>query len=180
MQQTLKYIVCVLLVSFTIAGCSSEPSLQRYFVDSQEKSNFISQDIPVSMFNMDESKLNDRQKTALNSIDRLNFLGFKLNEDNIETYNTELAKVKTILNSNRYTELVALNDRQGKLLVKYTGTNEEADEVILLGNSKEIGFAVVRILGDDMRPDRMYSLFEALQHSNIDQSQFKAITKFFK
>ncbi|MEP1489645.1 MAG: DUF4252 domain-containing protein [Algibacter sp.] len=180
MQRTIKYIVCALLVSFTIVNCSSKPSLQRYFVDNQETKNFISQDLPLSMLNMDESKLDDTQREAFKSVKRLNFLGYKLDETNAETYNTELAKVKTILKDDQYNELIEFSDKGNKVLVKYLGNEEEADEVILLGSSKELGFAVVRILGDDMRPDKMYALVEAMQHTDFDKSQFEGIADFFK
>ncbi|MEP5340442.1 MAG: DUF4252 domain-containing protein [Algibacter sp.] len=180
MQRTIKYIVCALLVSFTIVSCSSKPSLQRYFVDNQETKNFISQDLPLSMLNMDESKLDDTQREAFKSVKRLNFLGYKLDETNAETYNTELAKVKTILEDDQYNELIEFSDKGNKVLVKYLGNEEEADEVILLGSSKELGFAVVRILGDDMRPDKMYALVEAMKHTDFDKSQFEGIADFFK
>lgn len=180
MQRAIKHIVCALLVLFTIVSCSNELSLQRYFVDNQETKSFISQDFPVSMLNMDESKLNDAQKEALKSVNRLNFLGYKLSETNVETYNIELAKVKTILEAEKYNELIEFSDRGKKVSVKYIGNDEEADEVILLGSSKELGFAVVRVLGNDMRPEKMYALVEALQHTDFDESQFEVIANFFK
>jgi hypothetical protein len=179
MQQSIKYIVCVLLVSFIIS-CSNKPSLQRYFVDNQETKSFISQDLPLSMLNMDESKLDDTQKEAFKSVKRLNFLGYKLDETNVETYNTELAKVKIILEDDKYNELIEFSDKGKKVSVKYIGNDEEADEVILLGSSKELGFALIRVLGNDMRPDKIYTLVEALQDTNFNKSQFEGIANFFK
>lgn len=180
MNRTIKYIFCALLVSIALVSCSDEVTLQRYFVDNQESKNFISQDLPLTMLDMDESKLNEEQLNAYKSVKRLNFLGYKLNENDTETYNTELAKVKTILQDEQYNELIEFSDRGKKVLVKYIGNDEEADEVILLGSSKDLGFAVVRILGDDMRPDKMYALVESMRHTNFDGDQFKGIANFFE
>lgn len=180
MQRAIKYIVCALLVSFVVVSCSSEPSLQRYFVDNQETKNFMSQDLPVSMLKMDESKFNETQMEAYKSVKRLNFLAYKLNETNTETFNTELTAVKSILESEKYNDLIEFSDKGNKVLVKYIGNDEEADEVIVLGSSKELGFAVVRVLGDDMRPDKIYSLVEALQDTEFDQSQLEGVLNFFK
>ncbi|GAA4238983.1 DUF4252 domain-containing protein [Postechiella marina] len=180
MQRTINYIICVLLVSVTLIGCSSEPSLQRYFVDNQETKNFLSQDLPISMLKIDESKLNETQKEAYKSVKRLNFLGYKISDTNVEEFNTELAKVKAILQNKKYNELIEFRDKGNKISVKYVGNDDEADEVILLGSSKDYGFAVVRILGNNMRPNKIYTLVEAMQHSNLDKSQFEGIADFFK
>ena len=180
MNRTIQYILCALLVSVTLVSCSNDVTLQRYFVDNQERKNFISQNLPLTMLNMDESKLNEEQLKAYKSVKRLNFLGYKLNKSEIDTYNTELALVKTILQDEQYNELIEFSDRGRKVLVKYIGNDEEADEVILLGSSKDQGFAVVRILGDDMRPDKMYALVESLRHTNFDGDQFKGIANFFE
>lgn len=180
MQRTIKYVVCSLLVLMMLVSCSNKPTLQTYFVDNQEAKSFISQDLPLTMLNMDESKLSESQLKAYKSVKRLNFLGYKLSETNVETYNTELAKVKTILQDEKYNELIEFSDNGKKILVKYLGTEEEADEVILLGSSKELGFAVVRVLGNDMRPENMYALVEAMKHTNFDKSQFEGIADFFK
>jgi len=52
--------------------------LQRYYVDHQETNNFIAQDFPLSLIDIDTSLLNDVQQDAYNSVDKLNFLGFKV------------------------------------------------------------------------------------------------------
>ena len=67
-----------------------------------------------------------------------------------------------------------------KIQVKYIGTDDEADEVILFGSSKELGFAIVRILGDDMSPDKMVTLINAMQNANLEEAQIERITNFFK
>ena len=179
MQRTIKYLV-ILCCFVILVSCSNGISLQRYFVDNQEVNDFTNIDLPASILSLDESTLNEDQKEAYNSIKRLNFLGFKANESNIETYNTEVAKVSTILKNKKYNDLIEFNDKGKKVVVKYIGNDKVADEVIVFGSSKDLGFGIARILGDDMKPEKIITLVEAMKNSKMDASQFEGIANFFK
>lgn len=180
MQRTIIYILCTVFTTAFLVSCGEGVSLQRYFVDNQETKNFITQDIPISMVEIDKSNFTEEQKEAYNSVKRLNFLGYKTSETDLETYNAELAKVKTILSDDKYNDLMDVSDRGRKISVKYIGTDEEADEVIVFGSAKEMGFAVVRILGVDMNPEKMGVLLHSLQNANVDENQIQDIMNFFK
>jgi len=43
-----------------------------------------------------------------------------------------------------------------------------------------MGFALVRILGDHMSPEKMVTLAEALNNADIDESQMQNMMDFFK
>jgi hypothetical protein len=172
--------VFIFFVALVLVGCKEKETLQRYFVDNQESKNFITQDIPISMLKIDESEFTKEQKEAYNSVTRLNFLGFKANDTNQAELNTELAKVKTILNDDRYNDLVEFNDKGNRIAVKYIGTDADAQEVIVFGSSKKLGFGIVRVLGNDMSPDKMTTLVSVLQGANVDEGQLQDIMSFFK
>jgi len=180
MQRTIKYIVLVLIVAMAFVSCNDGKSLQRYFVDNQESSNFITQDIPISMVEIDDSKFTDDQKEAYKSVKRLNFLGYKVDDTDAETFKSELTKVKTILNDEKYNDLMEFSDKGNKIIVKYIGADDEADEVVIFGSAKELGFGIVRILGNDMNPDKMVTLVNAMQNANVDENQIQDIMNFFK
>ncbi|MGE5944220.1 MAG: DUF4252 domain-containing protein, partial [Flavobacteriales bacterium] len=154
-------------------------SMQRYFVEHQEAKNFLAQDVPMSMFNIDESKLTAEEKEAYKSVDRLNFLGYKIDSTNVDLYNSELAKVKNILKDEKYNELIDFSYEGAKITVKYVG-DDEADEFIVFGSSKDMGFGIVRVLGDDMSPEKIMTLGQLFENSNVDTSQFKDMMTFFK
>lgn len=179
MTRIVKYICLTLTAAFFIS-CGDGVSLQRYFVDNQESKNFISQDLPISMVDIDKSNFTEEQKEAYNSVKRLNFLGYKTSETDLETYNTELTKVKTILSDEKYNDLMEVSDRGRKIVVKYIGTDEKADEVIVFGSAKEMGFAIVRVLGNDMNPEKVGVLLHSLQNANVDENQVQDIMNFFK
>lgn len=180
MNRTVNSSLITLFITCFFVSCTDSGSLQRYFVDNQESKNFITQDIPISMLKVDESKLSHEQKEAYKSVSRLNFLGFKANETNADVLKVELAKVKTILSDENYNDLMEFSDKGNKIVVKYLGTDEEADEVILFGSSKDLGFGIVRVLGKDMSPDKMVTLVGVLQNANVNEDQVQDIMNFFK
>ena len=180
MQRTIKYIIYTFLATVIFISCGDGLSLQRYYVDNQEAKNFITQDLPLSMIEIDKSTFTNEQKEAYESVNKLNFLGYKSNEENLETFNAELTKVKTILSNSKYNDLMEFNDKGNKIIVKYIGDDDEADEIVVLGSAQEMGFGIVRILGNDMNPEKMVTLIHAFQKANIEESQVQDIMSFFK
>lgn len=181
MKKAIQYIMFSLVASLVLVSCDTSASLQTYFVDHQEQADFMSVDIPTSIVSLDNETLTNEQKEAYKSVNRLNFLGYKTTEDNMATYTTELAKVKAILSDVKYTDLMEFSDSGNKFVIKYLGDDESADEVIVFGSSKEMGFGIVRILGNDMRPEQMATLAIVMQNANFDDtSQLKGIVDFFK
>ncbi len=180
MKRTVKLFSLIAIFGLVLVSCNSEPSLQRYFVDHQEQSNFVSQDLPVSMVKIDKTNFTEEQKEAFESVRRLNFLGFNINDTNKDVYTTELDKVKSILKQEKYQDLMEFSDKGRKVLVKYIGDDEEADEVVVFGSASDMGFAVVRILGSDMSPEKMMTLADALNKANVDETQMQEMLNFFK
>lgn len=180
MNSSLKISLFSLLALVMLVSCNNRESLQTYFVDNQETPNFISIDIPTTLVELDKTTLTDDQKEAYNSVKKLNFLGFKLNENNQDVYTEELSKVKSILNDKKYIELIEFNDKAAKIIVKYIGDDDAVEEFIVFTSSKDMGFGIVRILGNNMRPEKMATLVDAVQKANIDSSQFEDVIGFFK
>lgn len=181
MTSLIKYIVVMVILVATLSSCDQNPSLQTYFVDNQEKNNFLSIDIPVSMLKIDETKLTEEQKEAYNSVQKLNMLAYKTDSLDQKDFKAELEKVQTILQDKKYEELIrGGNAKDGRFIVKYLGEEDDIDEFILFGSSNEMGFAVVRILGNDMDPSKIMKLSSVLNQSNVDDSQVKQVMEFFK
>ena len=179
MHPSIKYILVTIFAAFLLVGCNDGMSMQRYFVDHQESENFLAQDVPISMLNIDESTLTEDQKEAYKSVDRLNFLGYKMDSTNVDAFNSELATVKTILKNKKYNELIDFSYEGAKIAVKYIG-DDTADEFIVFGSSKEMGFGIVRVLGDDMSPEKIMTLRPLFESSNVDVAPFKEMMTFFK
>src|SRR5690606_9055972 len=176
----IKSIIVTVLAALFLVSCKNGSTLQQYFVDHQESKNFITQDVPISMLKIDETNLTSQQKEALESVKRLNYLGYKIDGTKTAVYETELKKVAAILTKETYNELADFSYQGTKVSMKYIGDDDEADEVVLFGNSKDLGFGVVRILGDDMTPSKIITLVGLMEKSNVDTSQLNDIMNFFK
>ncbi|WP_299781444.1 DUF4252 domain-containing protein [uncultured Formosa sp.] len=181
-MKSYNYLIAITLcLGLLLTSCNSEPTLQTYIVDHQEAPNFTTVDLPLSVLNLDESKLNEDQKTAYNSIKRLNFLGYKKETTKTDEYQTEKSKVETILNNEAYNELMVINNHGGKFTLKYLGDNDEAiNELIVYGNSKDAGFGILRVLGKNMKPSQIMSLAKVLEKGDVDMSKIKDVIGFFK
>ncbi|WP_299521266.1 DUF4252 domain-containing protein [Winogradskyella sp.] len=181
MTQSIKKLSVIGVLVATLMSCNQGPTLQTYFVDNELEADFISGDIPVSVFNLEELELTEEQNEAYESIDKLNFLAFTLNEDNHEEYKAELDKVKVILKDPKYQELMrGGNSVDGRFSIKFIGDVENIDELILFGNANDRGFVVARVLGDDMNAGKLMSLQSVLKDMNFDDSNLNGFKDFFK
>ena len=163
-----------------LASCASQQSLQEYYVDNQENPNFISLDIPASIFKMEEVELTEVQREAVGSLRKFNLLAFKKTSENEAEYKVEKANVKEILKGEDFIELMKINSQYGRGVIKYLGEDDAIDEVIIYGDSREQGFAVVRVLGKDMNPAHIIQLMQAIQKSDYDGEGLGEIGKFLK
>jgi len=181
MTSSIKNIITMLVLVATFTSCNQNPSLQTYFVDNELKPGFTSIDIPTSLLNIEQTSLTDEQKDAYKSINKLNMLAFVLSDNNVTEYEVELNKVKDILKDPKYQELMrAGNSTDGKFVIKYIGDEDSIDELIIFGNANEKGFAIIRVLGDDMSAQKVVKLYSALDTSNINESQISQFADFFK
>lgn len=177
---SIKNIVMSLFIVVALTSCNYGETLQSYFVANQESPNFISIDIPVSFVSVDNIELTDDQKDAYESIDKLNMLGYTLGVDNAEEYKVELAKVQSLLKDEKYQELFrGGNSTEGKVVVKYIGDDDYIDELIIFGNANDRGFAVIRVLGDNMQPAKIMKLGDVVGKLSSDETAVNDFMNFF-
>lgn len=170
-----------ILVSLFLSGCNNKPTLQKYFVENSDKKGFVAVDLSSSLINADKTKLTAEQKTALESFDKINILAFKLDETNEAQYEAESQKVKDILKDHeKYQELMKVNSGKDAASVSFVGDENHINEFVLFAKKKENGFAVVRVLGDDMNPNNIMNLVSLLQKANIDMDQLKPLQDLIK
>jgi len=182
MKTSIKNIVASLLIITALTSCGyGGETLQGYYVVNQEAPNFISVDIPVSFVDLEQANLTKVQLEAYESIDKLNMLGYRKSDDNIEAYKTELAKVQTILKDERYQDLFrGGNSTDGKIIVKYIGTDTTIDELIIFGTMNDAGFGIIRVLGDNMEPAKIMKLGEVVNQMSSNENAVQDFMQFFK
>ncbi|MCR4031150.1 MULTISPECIES: DUF4252 domain-containing protein [Flavobacterium] len=164
----------------TLGSCNSEPTLQKYFVENSEKKDFIALDVSPTILNVDKTKLSAEQSEALNSFDKMNILAFKADQNNQAQFETERTKVKAILKDPKYQELMKIGSGKDGASVSYVGSDDNIKEFVIFANRKENGFAVVRVLGENMNPNNIMTLMSVLQKSKIDMEQLKPLEQLLK
>jgi len=169
-----------MLLVIVLSSCSSTQSLQEYYVDNAENPNFLKFDVPSSILNLENADLSQKQQEAFESLKKLNVLAFKKTNANDGEYQLEKTKVKAILKNESFVELMKMNTPYGKATIKYMGDEDAIDEVIIYGDNKEKGFALIRVLGDDMNPANMMQLLEAIQKSDYKGEGFGQLEELLK
>lgn len=169
-----------LLVVLTLVSCNSEPSLQKYFVENTDNKNFVALDVSPSILNVEKTKLSAEQTEALKSFDKMNILAFKANATNQVQFEAERAKVKAILKDPKYQQLMSFGSGKDGASISYVGADDNIKEFVVFANRKENGFAVVRVLGENMNPNNIMTLMTVLKESKIDMEQLKPLQQLVK
>lgn len=174
------YQLTMLVLLLLLASCSATQSLQEYYVDNSENPNFLSFDVPVSILNLKEADLSEKEREAMSSLRKLDILAFKKTTENVVDYKSEKSNVQAILKNADFIELMKMNTPYGKATVKYLGDEDAIDEVIIYGDNDEKGFALIRVLGKDMNPANMMQLLQAIQKSDYKGQGFEKLEGLLK
>ena len=168
-------------LSLLLFSCNSKPSLQKYFVDNQEKPGFVVVDVSPSILNLDKTKLTADQSKALSSFEKMNILYYQINDKNKSEFDVERKKINEILkDTTNYQQLMKFGSGKDGASISFIGDEDHIDEFILFGTKSDNGFAVVRILGKDMNPADAMTFLSVLKESNIDMKQLEALKGLMK
>ncbi len=173
----------LLLVSSVILLCSCEdkPSLQKYFVKNTESPKFIALDLASNIIKTDKVALSETEKAALESFEKMNILAFRADSINTSEYDKEIKEVKAILKDESYQQLMKAGSGNDGAAIYFVGNDDEhIEEFVVLAGKKENGFAVVRVLGNDMNPTHIMNMLSLLQKSQVDMEQLKPLQQLMK
>jgi hypothetical protein len=170
----------VFLTSLLLLSCDSKPTIQKYFVANSENKDFVALDISPTILNVDKTKLTAEQKKALESFDKMNVLIFKLDENNQAQYEVESQKITQILKDKSYQQLMKVGSGKDGATISFVGDEDDIDEFVVFAKRKENGFAVVRILGNDMNPNNIMTMLSVLKESKIDTAQLAPLKDLIK
>lgn len=178
----MKIIYKLLITVFTIilfASCTSGPSIQQYFVDNQDNKNFVLLDLPASLVTLKDYASLEAQET-LASIKKMNVLAFVKNDSNEALFKEENKKAKSIIKDIKYVELISFRDKGRNVTIRYEGSENDdtIDEIVVFASDKSKGFALIRVLGDEMQPAKILKMMNEI--GNIDNDSFKDLTDFAK
>jgi hypothetical protein len=175
----IKYILGIGLAAVTLFSCSNKESLQRYIVDRQDDDSFLKIDIAASLLQTDSANLSQEEKDILKTIKKINVIAYAIEEGNVSAYEVKMQVLKTILDQDRYKTLMKYGSNKEGATLKYVGLEDAIDEIIVFVRDDEKGFALFRLLGDDMRPEQMIKLMTAIEKGDVDISKLNSIGKIF-
>jgi len=179
MKSFLKIAGFIVLVATLTISCNSNQSLQQYYVDSKENNEFISVDLPASILQLKDTEVSEEVKNTLETIKKINFLALQLNESNKELYASEKQKVSEILKNPKYKQLMRFNGGKGNVSINYLGSEDAIDEVVIFGSDNNKGFALVRVLGENMNPADIMKISQAIKLDG-DSNQLKQLEGLMK
>ena len=158
-----------------VFSCTNEKSLQQFIINQQEKSEIISFDLPTSMLALQEGMQTPENLETLKSIKKANILAFQINDLNKEIYLTEKEQLKTILKQEKYIELMRFGKASNGAKIYLVGEDDTIDELIISANDDSLGWLLIRIIGQDMQPEKILQLAKNMDfdYNDMDFTQLK-------
>lgn len=163
MKTFLKVSMVVFVAAILTVACDTKPSLQKYYVDSKDNNAFISVDLPANIIELKDENVSEEVKNTLKTIKKVNFLALQVDENNQELFDAEKEKVAEILKNPDYKQLMRMKTADGNVTVNYLGTEDAITEVIIFGSDSKRGFALVRVLGENMNPADIMSMAQEIK-----------------
>lgn len=174
-MKTLKLILAALAI--VITSCENDKSIQKYYVENQEDTDFMAMDFPTSMFaNMDS--MDAEQKQTLETVKKINVLALQKSQDP-QKFETKKTELKDILSDDDYQLLMNFASNGRTIELYYTGDEEAIDELIAFAYDDDNGMVVGRVLGDDMNPSNIIKMVKGLDSNSLNFEGFGEIGRIF-
>jgi hypothetical protein len=174
-MELVKFIIGASLIVFTLFSCNSEKSLQRYLVDRQDDDTFLKVDIAASLLKSENNNLTQEEKDILETVKKINVVAYPNKGDNEANYKIKKQELKDIINQEEYKTLMKFGSNNKGAVLKYLGEEDAINEIIVFASDDEKGFALFRLLGENMRPDDMIKLMQSIEKGDVDASQLQSI-----
>jgi len=175
----IKYVIGIGLAALALFSCSNEQSLQRYLVDRQDDDAFLKVDIAASLLQANDADFSKEEKEILATVKKINVVAFPIKGENAANYDTKKQELKDIINQAQYKTLMKFGSNNKGAVLKYLGEEESIDEIIVFASDDEKGFALFRLLGDNMNPAQMIKLMNSIEKGDMDISSLKSIGNIF-
>ncbi len=174
-----RYFIALILGAMALTSCSDK-SLQKYLVEKQDDDKFVKMDIAASLFQGRNNNFTQEEKDILNTIKKVNVVAYPIKEGDTADFKKERNELKDILDQEQYKELTRIKSNDWNATLKYTGEEDAIDEVIVFASDNNRGFAVFRLLGENMRPDQMLKLMKSAERGDLDVSKLEGFGEIFK
>ncbi len=162
--------ITLLIATITLLSCKSEKSLEQYFIENEDNNDVVIVDVPVNMVKNTVNLSKEEQK-AIKSVKKLNILYLKKETDDNTEYEKQKNTLKNILKNKKYQTLSKIKSGKTKIDIKFIGTDDAIDEVVLFATDNNKGFFLARILGNKMNPENLQLLIKNVKNMDLDLSK---------
>jgi hypothetical protein len=174
----IKYIIGISLAIVTLLSCDTSKSLQSYIVEKQDDNRFMKVDFATSLMSELDS-LPEEQKQVLAAIKKMNVVAYPKKEGSQADFDMETKRVSFIFDQERYQVLGSFKANNQNVTLMYLGKEDAIDEVIVYAIDNDKGFAIFRLLGNNMNPSDILKLSGMLEKGNIDLSKLTGLEAIF-
>ncbi|WP_324721223.1 DUF4252 domain-containing protein [Salinimicrobium sp. HB62] len=173
-----RSVLILVLLSLGVVSCNNETTLQEFYVEHQNDNQYLAFDIPASLLTGNNASLSAEQKATLETIKKVNILGFPLKEENKDIYEAEKERLASILKADKYKQLIRYGGGTKKAELYYLGEDDAIDELIVFGSDDEKGFGIARLTGNDMNPESLIRLLRSFEEGELDVSGLPQLNGF--
>ena len=166
---------CLMLL---LGACSSQPSLQKYFIEKMEDPAFLVVNLPINLQELFSEELNQEETAILQSINKLNLLFFNTQGKDAERYQTEIGQLSQILEGDHFEELISFRAFESNGSVLFEGSSSDIDEGIIWLQSPKFGFGIIRILGNKMNPLALMTLIKKIDKEKLTTKGAEQLAPF--
>lgn len=168
------------LLTMLFSSCNNEATLQQYFVEKSEVTPFVTLDLPPTVFVTSDS-LSAEEQAAVDNFKKLNVLVYPLSERRTTPeFIAERERVNKILENPEYQELMSFGSGQDRASLRFVGTQDNIEELVLFASQKETGFAIVRVIGKDMDANSVATLINMRGKVNLNAEGLAPLKAVFE
>ena len=153
----------ILLISCVLYSCSDNATLQTYFVENSESTEFFTIDITPSILKTDALTLTNEETAALEAFKKMNILAFKKDSINENKYKSEMTKVKAILKDEQYESLIKYGSNRNGAALYFAGETDKIDELLVQGNCLLLLIEIKQIVLMGLHPGKLWPLYSVHQ-----------------
>ena len=162
-----RFTLLVLATVIFVMSCQPAMTLQRYFIESQENTDFTFIEIPASLLGASLEDLTPEQTATFSSLRKVSVLMYR-DTDNKEFIANQQTLINSFLKSDGFEALVSVRmkgEAQASILIR--GAVDQIDEAVFFGFAEGEGFVLARILGEQMNPAAFLQLADSLEESDF-------------
>lgn len=174
-----KLVTTAVLMALALMSCSNEQSLQKYLVDKQDDDKFMKIDLATSLLQAEGNTLSEDEKNVLETVKKINVVAYPLSDGNTAEYEAERQNITQLLSQAKYKTLMKMGSNSVGATLKYVGEEDAIDELIVLASDDTRGFAVFRLLGDNMKPGDMIKLMTSIEKGDMDIKSLQSVGELF-